>query len=354
MSFTPTPHSELLQSPLWGQVQTSAGRRVFYVKNCLIIKHALPFGKSWLYSPRPIITDEKKLNELAHKIAAIAKQEKAIFWKIDGIPKLRITNYKLLNSSTLQYPETFILDLSKTEDELLKNMKPKTRYNIGLARKKNITIRWSQNSRDIPLFYKLLDETANRQKIAIHKMQHYKNILSIFAKKNAAALGIAYYEDKPVAANLVTFYGDAATYLHGGTEHSHRNLMAPYLLQWETIQEAKQRGLRFYDLGGVAVHGGKIKEWAGITRFKEGFGGTLTDMGETYDVVFNRAWYALYKYCIRLKRIKFMHMKQWIALINYIGQLRLYSTIDIFIIICSQYQLLLGSNIIKYGLFGRI
>ena len=113
MSFTPTPHSELLQSPLWGQVQTSAGRRVFYVKNCLIIKHALPFGKSLLYSPRPIITDEKKLNELAHKIAAIAKQEKAIFWKIDGIPKLRITNYKLLNSSTLQYPRHLFLTCLK-------------------------------------------------------------------------------------------------------------------------------------------------------------------------------------------------------------------------------------------------
>ena len=132
-------------------------------------------------------------------------------------------------------------------------------------------------------------------------MQHYKNILSIFAKENAAALGIAYYEDKPIAANLVTFYGDAATYLHGGTEHSHRNLMAPYLLQWETIQEAKQRGLHWYDLGGAAVTRGKIKEWAGITRFKEGFGGTLTDMGETYDVVFNRAWYALYKNAVKCK-----------------------------------------------------
>src|SRR3989338_4698541 len=135
----------------------------------------------------------------------------------------QIFNFQFSKGQPLQYSETFLKDLTQTENELLKNMKQKTRYNIGLARKKNVTIRWSQNSAGIPLFYKLLKETANRQKIAIHKIQHYKNILSIFGAKNAAALGIAYYEDTPIAANLVTFYGDAATYLHGGTEHSHPN-----------------------------------------------------------------------------------------------------------------------------------
>src|SRR3989338_11232071 len=116
MSFTPTPHSELLQSRLWGEVQETAGRRVFYVKNCLIIKHALPFGKSWLYSPRPIITDEKKLNELAHKIAAIAKQEKAIFWKIEGMQNnFQIFNFQFSKGEPLQYSETFLVDLTQTE-----------------------------------------------------------------------------------------------------------------------------------------------------------------------------------------------------------------------------------------------
>lgn len=79
--------------------------------------------------------------------------------------------------------------------------------------------------------------------------------------------------------------------------------MVPYLLQWETIQEAKRRGLRRYDLGGCAVTRGKIKQWAGITRFKEGFGVELYKFGETYDVVFNRAWHALYKNALKCKRL---------------------------------------------------
>lgn len=135
-------------------------------------------------------------------------------------------------------------------------------------------------------------------------MQHYKNILSIFAKENAAALGIAYYEDTPIAANMVTFYGDTATYLHGGTKHSYHNLMAPYLLQWEAIREAKRRGYPYYDFGGCAVTKGKVTQWAGITRFKEGFGGVCADMGETYDVIFQKKWYWLYKTGQRIKHLK--------------------------------------------------
>lgn len=293
---------EFLQSQLWGKVQEADHARVFYIENCLIIKHSLPFGKSWLYSPRPTIANEKELNELAHKVAALAKQEKAIFWKIEGIQNnFQIFNFQFSKGLPLQYSETFLVDLTQTEDQLLKNMKQKTRYNIGLARKKNVTIQWSRNLADIPCFYKLLCETSRRQRIAIHKLQHYKNILSIFGEKNAAALCIAYYKDKPIAANMVIFYGDTAKYLHGGTDHKHHNLMAPYLLQWETMREARKRGLRSYDLGGSAVTRGKIKKWSGITRFKEGFGGKLVDMGETYDAVFSRLWYSLYKNAVKLK-----------------------------------------------------
>lgn len=301
--------SEILQSPFWAEAQETAGRRVVYIENCLTIKHALPLGKGWLYSPRPIIKSEEQWNALLSQVTAIAKQEKAIFWKIEGVPKLLITGKhsyskcKIQNSAPVQYPETFIIDLFQTEEELLKNMKPKTRYNIALARKRGVAVQWSKNINDIDVFYDLLTETSRRQKIGIHSKKHYENIIKILGEHNAGAIIFAHHNNKPIAANLVTFYGDVAAYLHGGTDSRYRAFMAPYLLQWETIQEAKRRGLIRYDLGGCAVTKGKIEKWAGITQFKEGFGGTLTDMGETYDVVFNRTWYALYKNASRFKAL---------------------------------------------------
>src|SRR3989338_9204023 len=85
--------TSLLQSPLWKRVQEADRRRVFYIKNCLIIKYALPFRKSWLYSPHPAIADEKQFKTLIPSITQLAKKEAAIFLKIEGIHELRITHF---------------------------------------------------------------------------------------------------------------------------------------------------------------------------------------------------------------------------------------------------------------------
>ena len=171
----PCLSGKFLQSKLWGEVQKADHTRVFYIENCLIIKHSLPFGKSWFYSPRQNITNEKEFNAIAHKVAGLAKQEKAIFWKVEGIQNnFQIFNFQFSKGQPLQYSETFLVDLTQTEEKLLKNMKQKTRYNIGLARTKGISVRWSKNLEDIPLFYELLCETAKRQKFGIHNLQHYK------------------------------------------------------------------------------------------------------------------------------------------------------------------------------------
>ncbi|MEK9165751.1 MAG: peptidoglycan bridge formation glycyltransferase FemA/FemB family protein [Patescibacteria group bacterium] len=296
------PHSELLQSPLWGKVQQAAGRPSFLfgmfddyelTASCLIIKHQLPLGKSWLYSPR-LNWPLDYMPQLIDEIAKIAKKENAIFWKAENIKnQIRNTKYEIRNTNPLQPQETFIINLTQSDDQLLKNMKPKTRYNIRLAQKKGVKTRWSTDAADINVFYDLLTSTARRQKIKIHPKSHYQNILKILSDQNAAALAIAEVDSnsKPLAANLITFFGDTATYLHGGTSDARRSLMAPYLLQWEAIKEARRRGCKFYDMGGCAVKTGKIDLWAGISRFKTGFNGELTQFGPTYDVVFNRAWH---------------------------------------------------------------
>lgn len=297
--------NELLQSPLWARVRESDGHKIFYTGQCLLIKHTLPFGLSWLYSPRPAIRDEEQLKPLIQSVAAIAKRENAVFWKIEGIDPLLLPLHKgeIQRGCPLQPPQTFLLDLSPSENKLLARMKEKTRYNIRLAKKKGVTERWSKDLNDVDVFYRLLRKTAKRQKIGIHSEEHYRNIVKILGKENAAAIIFAYYQNQPIAANLVTFFSDTATYLHGGADHQYRSLMAPYLLQWEAIREAQKRGCHYYDFGGCAITRGKINEWAGITRFKEGFGGELFDFWETYDVVFKRRWYWLYKLWNRLKTL---------------------------------------------------
>jgi len=136
-------------------------------------------------------------------------------------------------------------------------------------------------------------------------------------------LYVAEYEGKIIAANLVLFYGGTCTYMHGASDNEHRNVMAPYLLQWRQIQDARSVGCRKYDFGGVSVARNKIQDtrnkqiqnskfkiqnsssWAGITRFKTGFSPKTapTVFPGSYDIIINPGVYWLYRAIQRVKSL---------------------------------------------------
>lgn len=100
---------------------------------------------------------------------------------------------------------------------------------------------------------------------------------------------------------MVIFYGDTVTYLHGGSGDLHRDVMAPYLLQWEQIKAAKERGYTKYDFGGVSLN--TANSWQGITKFKTGFSPqTLPTMySGTYDIVLAPFSYTVYRVLQKVK-----------------------------------------------------
>ena len=113
-------------------------------------------------------------------------------------------------------------------------------------------------------------------------------------------------------ANLVLFYGETCTYMHGASDDEYRNVMAPYILQWQQIKDAKKAGCRRYDFGGVSTNyesstnvriTNKTKSWAGITKFKTGFSPktAATRFPGSYDVVINAKKYYLYRFIQKIK-----------------------------------------------------
>ncbi len=110
-------------------------------------------------------------------------------------------------------------------------------------------------------------------------------------------LFIAEYKKKPIAANIVSFFGDTAVYMHGASGADHRNVMAPYLLQWHAIKLGKQVGCKYYDFYGIDE-----KKWPGVTRFKRGFGGRAVNYPGTFDLIFDSSWYNIYKMVRRVRR----------------------------------------------------
>ena len=329
-----------LQSWQWGQFNCALGKKIWrlaiiddslfkgkvsssnLVAVALIIKYNLPFGKSYLYCPRgPVVDESGTFDMLFNEIKKIAKEEKSFFLKID--PPIELSQKCFSNFrrsfSEVQPKDTLMLDLEKSEEELLKEMKQKTRYNIRLAEKRGIKIRnyklgitdQEEFRKKFDFFWNLTEETSKRDKFTSHNKEYYQKMLESLSDKDQnrrdkqnlyAKLYLAEYKEKIIAANIVLYFGDLAVYLHGSSSSEYRNLMAPYLLQWKQIQDAKTQGHKKYDFWGITI-AGKKKNWQGITKFKKGFGGEEKSYIGSYDLVFDNIRYWVYKF-IRFVKLK--------------------------------------------------
>jgi len=281
-----------LQSQVWADFQKSINRKIWRLDEVLVIKHNLLFNKSYFYSPR--CGGNFLLESFLGEIRKIAKKENSIFLKIepsfaratDGKP-LYLEEFGFIKGHNIQPSKTLILNIEKSEQELLEQMHYKTRYNIQLARKRGVEIRNPKSEiRNFEEFWKLMKQTSKRDKFHPHPKEYYKKLLQI----PGVELFVAEYQGRVIAANIVLFYERAVIYLHGASDYKHRNLMAPFLLQWSQILEAKKRGCIEYDFWGIDE-----KKWPGVTRFKKGFGGHEISYPGAYDLVFQPMWYKIYK-----------------------------------------------------------
>lgn len=305
-------HSQFLQAWQWGEFHKIVSGDVhrFGVEDggeligaATVIKKNLPMNKYYFYLPRgPIILcdigeDNCKLavNLLFSKIKDLSELEGAMFLRFDPIFDINhLENTAFEKTIDVQPSRTIILDISKTEKELLKSMHQKTRYNIGLAEKKGVKIIES-GKEYFEEFWRLMSETSDRDDFSLHGINYYQEMIN--TDNDFIKLFFAEYHNKFLAAAIIAFFGDTATYLHGASSSEDRNLMAPYLLQWECIKAAKNAGINYYDFHGV-----DDKKWPGVSRFKSGFGGKVKNYSGTFDLTFDQAWYSIYKMVRKVRR----------------------------------------------------
>ncbi len=197
----------------------------------------------------------------------------------------------------IQPQKTLVLDIAKPEEILLNQMHQKTRYNIRLAQRKGVTVQPTTNNQQstIEIFLNLLEKTAGRDKFRLHPKKYYQKMLEVLGKKGMMKLFLAKYQNQIIAANLVCFFGQVATYLHGASDYNFRQLMATHFLQWQAISEAKKLDMKYYDFWGIDE-----KKWPGVTRFKKGFGGQEIIYPGTFDLIFQPLWYQAYNLARRV------------------------------------------------------
>ncbi|MCX6078540.1 MAG: peptidoglycan bridge formation glycyltransferase FemA/FemB family protein [Chloroflexi bacterium] len=312
------PNAHVLQMAEWGELKSYFGWDVLRVisgaEGIQLLFRKLPFGFTIAYAARPVSGShfQKMSAELRAEIDAVCRKKHAVFLKIepdawDSEPNALDPSEWMLRTSphNIQPPRTIIVSLEGSEDDILARMKQKCRYNIRLAEKKGIHIRaWD----DLSGFYQLMQVTGGRDGFGVHAQEYYRRAYELFHPVGKAELLLAEFEGKPLAALMIFASGARSWYLYGASNDEERNRMPTYLLQWQAIKWAKDRGCLDYDLWGVPDEDEPVLEaqfetrhdglW-GVYRFKRGFGGQVRRAAQALDRVYMPWLYRLYSWRMR-------------------------------------------------------
>lgn len=240
--------------------------RSYLPKGCILIRYDLAWKSHWA-------EDEDSFDDTGQWLGPPEKkyQEFRLNFNTNNW-NLKKTNSDILPSNTI------FLDLKKEQSDLLKSMKPKTRYNINLSIRKGVTVK-SAGMDKLDVWYALYQETAIRNKITINNIDYFKTVLTARAEDTSSPaevqLLIAEHENVPLAAMFLVISGNRGTYLYGASSSHNRNLMATYALQWEAIRIARSRGCIEYDFFGVSPKAETSHPLYGLYKFKTGFGGKI-------------------------------------------------------------------------------
>ncbi len=305
------------QSHLYYRWQIAAGKsaRHFVVKDgTQVVAYAQCFfysvrflgNKGYWYAPYGPVFAPNADRQRVFNAIMISRElfSPSVFFRCDPCPVLSVGHRDVRPSpcrrfvldGSIQPRADWLLTLSKAEGELLADMHQKSRYSIQYAQRKGVEIRvvssgYAEYLKD---FLRLMSQTSKRDRFVPHSDRYYEALLSELERSKDCFLVIGQYSGSIVSMAVVIGYGKTATYAFGASSDQHRNVSAPALVQWTAITEAKRRGYAKYNFGGVSSERYPVKTWAGITTFKQRFGGYLKEYSSLTDLTFQPFWYLLF------------------------------------------------------------
>jgi peptidoglycan pentaglycine glycine transferase (the first glycine) len=328
------PDRHILQSREWGEAKQISGwqsmHQAWWDSNDQLAAAALILSRTItfkgletplrvMYIPRgPMVRDWVDIplrRKVLSDLQSIAKQQKAIFikmdpevqighgvsgeenalensWTQDLIGELQEDNW-VPSSEQVQFRNTMVIDLQLDKDQLLANMKQKTRYNIRLATRRGVSVR-PGSAKDLELMFKMYAETSVRDGFTIRNADYYLSLWKDFISAGMAEPLLAEVDGEPVAGVIIFRFGGRAWYMYGMSRAAHREKMPNYLLQWEAILRAQAAGCEEYDLWGAPDVFNEGDDLWGVYRFKTGLGAQVVRFIGAWDLPINYRLYRIY------------------------------------------------------------
>lgn len=312
--------THVMQSFQWGEFKEQTGVEVLrygiYRNNKLaaafqLTLHKIPFINKYVgYLPRGL-----ELNsELADALEQVAKEYNLVFIKLEPhIPKAskQVIDLRFKKATKSYFSKyNFIIDLTKSEQDLLSSMRSKTRYNIRLAQKKGVKIKIGTDPKIFNDYLNLYFETTARQNYLGHNRDYHKKVWELFQKYDMAKIIVGYFKDEPLSAWCVFNFKDTLYYPYGGSTHRHKELMANNLVAWEAINLGKKLKLKKFDMwGALGENPDPNDPWIGFHNFKQGYGGQHIEYIGSFDIIFDKLIYQIFNFIDSANKLKFFLLK---------------------------------------------
>lgn len=322
--------THVIQSWEWGNFRQSLGlpllRFGLFKNNKLtqafqLTLHKIPLTNFFVgYFPKGPKPDK----DLIQALKEIGKKYRCAFIKMEpNVEKREAGSGKQEANTTLRLSPkpyftrfNYVLDLTKSEDELLKGMHPKFRYNIKVAQKHGVVVEKRTDDEAFKMHLKLHFDTTKRQGFRSHNGYYHHLVWETLKNRGCARVLIAFYtppeskEKIPLSSWLLLNFKDTLYYPYGGSSTEYKNVMASNLLAWEAVKLGKKLGLKKFDLWGAAdPKAGDNDPYQGFTQFKSRLGAKLVEYVGTYDLVFNWPIYWAFNFVDKLTPLKIFLLK---------------------------------------------
>jgi lipid II:glycine glycyltransferase (peptidoglycan interpeptide bridge formation enzyme) len=298
--------SHPVQTSFWGEFRKEWGNEVVYTKYGLVTLHKVPFSnlKVAIFEKGPTPT-----KAMVVYLKELAKEKKIIFIKLEpNSSKIKLGEVQFkkilqllqkngaVRGKTLFTPTTFWLNLTLSEEEILKSFKGKTRYNVRLAQKKGVEVVEDNSDKAFDNYLKLTRQTVKRQGFYAHNELYHRLMWKHMRKAGIAHLLVAKHGKDILTTWIIFHWRDYIYYPYGAWSGIKQNLQPNSLMMWEAIKLGKKLGASTFDLWGR-------EEGKGFTKFKEGFNPQVVEFIGSWDLVIDKPAYLLYRFIDTLRWI---------------------------------------------------
>jgi CelD/BcsL family acetyltransferase involved in cellulose biosynthesis len=193
-----------------------------------------------------------------------------------------------------EHYQTVLLDVDRPLDQIRSSFHRHWRRHLKGAERNDLEVSFGTELARFDQVARMSEALRARKGFVLDlDARFFANVQRELEEPDRLIVGLVSANGTPVAGNITAVHGDTAVYLVGASTEAGLECKASYLMHWRTIELVQERGVAWYDLGGIdpvanpgvssfklRMNGFDVTAAGPLARSPEGFRGRATDWAE--------------------------------------------------------------------------